>query len=1122
MKKIFKDGRILSGNFPRQLFLTMKLTLFLLITSALGLFATGSYSQNTRVTLELKSVTVKQALKAIENSSEFFFIYNNELINVDRLVDLSVKDEKITDVLGQLFDSNVVEVTVIDRKIVLSPASMGEQQERKVSGKISDRSGVAIPGATVIVKGTTKGVTTDSRGNYSLSIPADAKSLQISFIGMKTEEITIGGKSEINVILAEETILIDEVVAVGYGSQKKSEVTSSISQIKGDDIKNSSASNVVMSLQGRASGVEMITAGEPGSVPSIRIRGIGTIGNAEPLYVLDGVPVDAEVLAQLSQTEIQSVEILKDAASGAIYGTRAANGVILITTNRAKYNQVTTMQLNASTGFNSVIKKYPVTTGEQLYQLKRERYTMDGLPIPDNVPWSDPYYNATRTNWQDEFFQNGVFKDYNMRVSGGTEKSTYNTNVFYRNEEGTEIDTYFKRIGISFNATHKITKKLKIEESIRVSRTNDQLQGQPGQGDGTSITLYSAYRFQPAVPLKYPDGNWGSGKASTELGDMWNPIYKATHEWQNNFKLNTLVNFRADYEITHDLTLTGRAAYQQMNSKFEAFQDVTPLQSRSEINPSLTKNTSETSFMLGEIFLSYNKKIGKHNISAVAGTSAQENKGEWLNMRGEIFTSVARNQLVMNNAGLITGSGSSYPSTALASGFIRGNYNYNDIYYLSTIFRADGSSRFADGKRWGYFPSISGGWRLTGEEFMKGIEAISNLKLNVGWGQLGNQNVNPFQYLSTFVKDQRYIFDGNKLTGTRLAAFANPNITWETTATTNVLLETAFLKNSIHLNVAWFNRKTSNMLIPEVAQGTAGLVQIPDSNIGEMNNKGFEIEPSYNGNIGKVSFNIGMNMTLIKNKVTKLYGKGKFIGGGVTWGGLPVTRTFEGEPISSFYGWKTAGIYQTQAEIDSDPNISSDNNRANITPGDVRFVDVNGDHKVDENDRVHIGDANPHMLLGFNLDLGYKGFSFSAVFSGAYGHKVYNAMMMRGMDPTQAGNMDAIAWQRWTGPGTSNKWPRMSTIRANDNYRNSDLGIQSGDYMRLKDIVLGYTIPKGLTEKLGVGKVKFYVTGRNLLTFTNYYGVDPEESGANPLQRGIIFNNYPQSKSVVFGVDVTF
>ena len=1119
MKKNFKDGDILSGNFPRQLFLIMRLTLFLLITSALGLFATGSYSQNTRVTLELKSVTVKEVLKVIENSSEFFFIYNNELINVDRVVDLNVKDEKISDILAKLFDSESVEVTVIDRKIVLAPASMGEQQERKVSGKVTDRSKGVIAGATVVVKGTTIGVTTDNSGNYSLSIPADAKSLQVSFIGMKTEEITIGGSSVIDVILADEAILIDEVIAVGYGSQKKSEVTSSISTVKGDDIKTSSASNVVMSLQGRASGVEMISSGEPGAMPAIRIRGIGTIGNAEPLFVLDGVPVGGEVLAQLSQSEIQSVEILKDAASGAIYGTRAANGVILITTNRAKYNQATTLQLNASTGFNSVIKKYPVTTGEQLYQLKRERYTNDGLPVPVGVPWSDSYYNANRTNWQDEFFQNGIFKDYNIRVSGGTEKSTYNTNIFYRNEEGTEISTYFKRIGISVNATHKITKRLKIEESIRVTKTQDQLLG---QGEGTSVTLYSAYRFQPSIPLKYPDGNWGSGKASTELGDMWNPIYKATQEWQNNFKLNTLINFRADYEITHDLSLTGRAAYQQMNSKYEAFQDVTPLQSRSENNPTLTKNTSESSFMLGELFLSYNKKIGKHTIAAVAGTSAQEDKGEWLNMRGEVFTSVARNQLVMNNAGFITGSGTSYPSTALASGFIRGNYNYNDVYYLSAIFRADGSSRFAEGKRWGYFPSISGGWRVSGEEFMKGIEAISNMKLNVGWGKLGNQNVAPFQYLSTYLKNQRYIFDGNKLTGTALSSFANPEITWETTATSNVLLETAFLKNTIHLNVAWFNRKTSDMLIPEVAQGTSGLVRIPDSNIGEMTNKGFEIEPSYNGHIGKVSFNVGMNMTLIKNKVTKLYGKGKFIGAGVTWGGLPVTRTFEGEPISSFYGWKTAGIYQTEAEIDSDPNISSDANKANITPGDVRFVDVNGDHKVNENDRVHIGDANPHMLLGFNLDLAYKGFSFSAVFNGAYGHQVYNSMMMRGLDPTQAGNMDAIAWQRWTGPGTSNKWPKMSTVRANDNYRNSDLGIQSGDYMRLKDLVFGYTIPKGLTQKFGIGNVKFYVTGRNLLTFTNYYGVDPEESGASTLERGIILNNYPQSKSVVFGIDVTF
>jgi TonB-dependent starch-binding outer membrane protein SusC len=1104
----------------------MRLTIIISLIGIYQAIAISTYSQSAKLSLAMDNARLKDVLATIEEQSEFYFLYSSKLVDVERSVSLRTTNSKIEEVLHAVFNGTETEYLVMDRQIILSPKNLMNEtiniiamQQNSVSGMVTDKSGAPLPGVTVVVKGTTIGTITGSDGRYLISNIPPGAALVFSFVGMRTQEIIVGNLTVVNISMEEDAIGIEEVVAIGYGTQKKSEVTSSISQIRGEDINSSTASNVVMALQGRASGIQMIASGEPGKTPSIRIRGVGTINNSEPLIVVDGVPVGAAVLSHLSPNEIQSVEILKDAASGAIYGTRAANGVLLITTNRARYNQPTTVQLNASLGTNSVIKKYPITTGEQLYELKRERYINDGLPIPANVPWSDPYYNATRTNWQDEFFQNGLFQDYTIKVSGGTERSTYNTTLFHRNEEGTQINTYFKRIGVSLNATHKITSRFRIEESIRVSKTHDLL---TNEGSGTSVTLYSAYKFHPSIPLKYEDGNWGSGKAHTELGDMWNPIYKAMEEEQHNYRLNTFLNFRADYDIADNLTLTGRAAYEQNNAKYEFFQNVTPLQSRSVTNPTLIQNVSEMTSMLGEVFLNYTKKTGNHQIAAIIGVSAQEEKGEFLNMQGEVFASVAKNQQVMNNAGIITGRGNDFPSTSLASGFVRGNYNFADKYYLSSIFRADGSSRFADGNRWGYFPSVSAGWRISGEQFMKDMDKISNMKLNIGWGQLGNQNVIPFQYLNTYLKDQRYVFAGNKLTGTRLASFANPDITWETTSTLNILLELGLFQNALNLNVAYFDRMTKNMLIPSVAQGTAGLVRIPDSNIGEMNNKGFEIEPTYNGNIGNLNYSLGVNATFVKNEVTKLYGEGKFIGGGVTWGGLPISRTFEGDAISSFYGWKIDGVYQTQAEVDSDPNISKDPRKPTITPGDIRFVDINGDNIIDNQDRVKIGDPNPKMLMGITLDLSYKGLTFSAVFNGAYGHDVYNAMMMRGIDPTQSANMDAVAYERWTGPGTSDKWPKMSTKRVNENYRASELGIQSGNFTRLKDAVLGYNIPDSYASKIGVGKLRLYVTGRNLLTFTKYYGVDPEESGTNNLERGIIQNNYPQSRSVVFGVDITF
>ena len=1125
MKKIKMNGGDFFSLHLKKCLLMAKFTTFFMLLGLLQLSA-SSYSQTGKFDFKIRNATILDALRHIEEESTFRFFYDNEQVDLTKKVTVDAEKKGINEILDVLFSDTGLTYEMMDNLILIKSKSgrydfSAEilQQQNGISGTVTDVSGQPLPGVTVIVKGTTNGTVTNSNGQYTLvNIPDDAI-LQFSFVGMRSQEVVVGNQTTISVELQEEAIGIEEVVAVGYGSQKKSEVTSSISQVAGEAIQTSSASTVAMSLQGRASGVEMIGSGTPGEAPNIRIRGVGTINNSNPLIVLDGVPVDNEILTHLSNSEIQSIEILKDAASGAIYGTRAANGVVLVTTKKGRLNQDPSVELNISSGINSVIKKYPVTTGEEVYLLKRERYTNDGLPIPAGVPWSDEYYNATRTNWQDEFFQNGIYQDYNARISGGSKKSVFNTNLYYHDEEGTQIFTNFKRVGISLSATHNITDKFRITENVRVSKTSNRLNA---PGSGTSTTLYAAYKYMPAIPVKNDDGTWGSGKASTELGDMWNPIYKATEEWRRSRELETLVNVKLEYDLTNDLTITANGAYNQMNARFNSFQNITPNQSRSISDPTLTEETHETSFSLGEIFAVYDKNIDKHNFAVTLGASAQENKGRYLNMTGLGFASVESNQLVMDNAGTIQGKGGFDASTSLVSGFIRGTYNYEGKYYLSGIFRADGSSKFAEGNRWGYFPSISGGWRISSEDFMEGFSALSNMKLNVGWGQLGNQNVDPFQYLNVYSKTERYVFDGNQLTGTRLSSFANPDITWETTTTTNILLEMGFLNNALQLNVAYFNRLTTDMLIPTVSQGTAGLTEIPDSNIGEMLNKGWEIEPSFNASAGDFQFNFGVNATFIKNEITKLYGEGKYVGGGVTWGGEPVTKSFEGEPISSFYGWKTAGIYQNQSQIDNDPNISNDPRKSTITPGDVIFVDTNGDHIVDNQDRVHIGDANPNLLLGINFNISYKTLSLSSVFSGAFGHELYDAMMMRGIDPTQAGNFDAVAMERWHGEGTSNKWPKMSTVRVNENYRFSELGLKSGNYMRMKDITLGYTIPETVVERIGLDNIKVYLSGRNLLTFTNFDGVDPEETGKDNLSRGVIQNNYPQSKSIVFGLDIKF
>lgn len=989
--------------------------------------------------------------------------------------------------------------------------------QQTVAGKVVDLAGVPLAGATVMVKGTQNGTTTDFDGLFTINVHKDAV-LQISYIGFKTKEMSPVFNEEMTIVMEEDAQQLDDVVVVGYGTQKKSEVTSSISQIDGDDIRTSNASNVAMSLQGRASGVELLGSGTPGDTPNFRIRGVGTINNSEPLIVLDGTPVDVDIFAQLSSSEIKSIEILKDAASAAIYGTRAANGVVLVTTNEARFNQPAKVRLNASAGVNSVIKKLPVLDAGRLWELKRERYLNDGVGVPENSPWVDEYYSVDRTDWQDEVFRDGLFQDYNVNVSNGSENATTNLDLFHRDEEGTIINTFLKRTGISLKAMQRIGERLRLQAGIRHSRTKRRLTQEDGN-NGTSNHIYSAYMFHPSIPVYNEDGSYGSGLVSTEFGDMWNPVYKAKEEWRYYKDQNTLITLSADYDLMDDLTLTARGSYQKTNNDYERFQDITPDQSRTINAPYIEDRRSERTTMVGELFANYTKKFGEHNLGITLGGSIQEESGTYLNIRGEGFATVDPDQLVMDNASTIYNLGSNkYDGLGIASSFLRTTYNFRDTYYFSGIFRADASSRFAEGNKWGYFPSFSLGWRISNESFFSPDSFVSNLKLNASWGQLGNQNIAPFQYLSTYAKSSNYnyILGGEQYTGSHLQAFANPNVTWETTATLNILLEASMFENRLGLNAAYYNRVTSDMFVPYPKIGNTGLVAEPYRNLGEVRNNGVEIELSFRDNIEKFSYSIGGNVTFQSNKLIKINGLTEYFDD-------TYNRTYEGMPLASLFGYRTNGVYQNQTEIDSDPNISADARRGSIMPGDVRFVDTNGDNQVNADDRVSIGNPNPDVLVGFNLGLGYGQWDFSATFSGAFGQDLLDRTLQRNYSPNESENMYATAWQRWTGEGTTNKWPRMTYVDANDNYRISDIFIKKGDYIRLKDINLGYALPKNTVSKLGMSNFRIYLSGRNLLTFTSFDGVDPEENGSNSnLTRGQIKSDYPQSRTVVLGLDLTF
>ncbi|MEQ9441716.1 MAG: TonB-dependent receptor [Cyclobacteriaceae bacterium] len=1083
----------------------------LLLATVIFMHAQG---KPPRVDLKVSNTTLKEIFQRLEAKTPYQFTYGAEVTNDQRTYSLEFTDLALPDLVHRLAGRVGLDYRIKGKKISIEVDKPSEVITGKV---IDDRSGEPLVGATVLVKDTNSGTVTDIEGKFSINAdPEDT--LVVSYIGYTTQEIPASSPSINSIALLEDAQQLDDIVVVGYGTQKKSEVTSSISQIEGEAIRTTNASNVAMSLQGRASGVELLGSGTPGATPNFRIRGVGTINNSEPLIVLDGVPVDREIFAQLSSSEIESIEILKDAASAAIYGTRAANGVVIVTTNNASFNQPTRVRLNASAGVNSVIKKFPVLDAGHLWELKRERYLNEGISIPDNSPWADEYYNVQRTDWQDEVFQAGLFQDYNLNVSSGSEKSTVNLDIFHRNEEGTIINTYLKRTGFSLKASQKVSDRLRFRESVRYSGVNRRLTQNDGN-NGTSAHVYSTYLYHPSIPVYNEDGSYGSGQVSTEFGDMWNPVYKAREEWQKHFDTNALITFNADYDLTDALMLTARGSYQKTDSRFERFQNITPNQSRTINAPYIQDHRSASTTIVGELFANYNQTFGEHTIGVTLGGSAQEETGSYLNIMGEGFATVDPNQLVIDNASTIYNDGSNeYDPIGITSGFLRTTYNFRDTYYFSGIFRADASSRFAEGNKWGYFPSLSVGWRISNEPFFRENDLLSNLKLNASWGQLGNQNIAPFQYLSTYTKDQNYnyILGGELYTGSHLSAFANPAVTWETTETLNILLEMALLDYRLGVNLAYYNRITSDMFVPYPKVGNTGLVGEPYRNLGEVVNNGVEVELNYTDDIDKFTYNIGINASFQKNELVKINGLTEYFDYGIN-------RTYEGQSLASFYGYRTDGIYQNQSEIDNDPNLLEDARRSDIMPGDVRFVDTNGDNRVTPEDRTTIGDPNPDVLLGLNLGLTYGQWNLSATFSGAFGHQLYDVTMDRNYSPNESENMHATAWQRWTEAGSTNQWPRMTYIDANDNYRVSDLFVKDGDYVRLKDLNLGYTLPAQLISALRIESLRVYLSGRNLLTFTSFDGVDPEESGnTNNLARGQIWSNYPQSKTMVVGLDISF
>jgi TonB-linked SusC/RagA family outer membrane protein len=1133
--------------------------------------AEQSAGRGKRVWIQL-SVTnepLKNVLQEIEKQTSYTFVINHSrLTALNRNVTLTLKEDRIETVLSKVLEGTNITYTIRKRQITLvSQASAPSSHQSStgdmstvlnvpaselyasqspavnnyitVKGTVTDEDGGVLPGVNVLEKGTTNGTSTDADGNFTINVASGSSVLVFTFIGYVSQEVPVGSQNVVSVHLVSDTQTLTEVVVVGYGTQEKKDVTGSISAVPGTDIENLPSGGSQQALQGRAAGVNVVrNGGAPGNAGSIRIRGLGTVTNADPLIVIDGVP--AGTMNDVNPNDIQSIDVLKDASASAIYGTRAANGVVLITTKRGKFDEKLKFSLSAYTGVSDRIKTLAVLDAPTLTALKQESYTNDvpdGSTIPD--VWKDPQYQTQKTNWQNEVFKQGTTSNVDLSIRGGGKYSSFAISGGKYDENGIIGKSYYRRYTMRINTDHKIGERLKIGQSLQFTNTRDNSPNTLSAQDGL---LWSAIRFHPGLPVFKPNGQYSSSIAG--FGDINNPLYTIATQDQDNARNRMLGSVTGEYEIVKGLKVKANLAMDATFTYSHTFDVKIDSQYRQTNYNQLTVKNDKYWAFLQEYFISYDKQWGDHTLGIVGGYTYQTFNDIYSKVIGRDFPSEDPDLRYMSQAATIVNLGADNGGRsfdALESAFGRLNYGFRDRYLLTATYRADGSSKFRPGLRWGYFPAFSVGWRLSEESFIKdGLPFISNLKLTAGWGHLGNQSVNSLQYLALLRNGgtyNNYAFGAsqpqNQVKGTAQAVIPNPGMNWETAEMTNIGLDAGFLDNALLVSAAYFIKDTKRMLLKPPSVGTLGKATIPDQNAGQLQNKGLELEVSYRRSFGDLTFSVSGNATFIKNTVTQLLTPGSFLAS-QTYGRTDqeITRSYVDHPYGTFYGWMADGIYQNQSEIDSDPNISNDPRRTEakqIHPGDVRFVDLNGDHVIDDKDRTILGSPQPKVTYGLNATAAYKGLDLTLFFIGVGGVDIYNADRMQGLNAAYSFNLYKEATDRWHGEGTSNTIPRVSATDPNLNYRTSNLFIENGSFLRLKNVVLGYTLPQKISTAMRLTQARIYVTGQNVFTATKYKGLNPElgyadgnKAGGQYTQVNVDYAQYPLSRTFTIGATLSF
>jgi TonB-dependent starch-binding outer membrane protein SusC len=1127
-------------------FLVMKLTVVLLIAACLQVSAKGN-AQN--ISISQRNTTLEKVFKEIHRKTGYQFFYQDELLQQAKKFDISVKNASIDQVLELCFKNQPLNFTITENVITIKRKEEVNVSnapppplliEVEVTGKVKDEKGTPLAGVSVSIVGKKGGVSTDDRGDFSITVPENAV-LSFSYVGYKTVTVPVKGRTRIEITLNPDVSSLGDVIVVGYGTQRKKNLTGAIATISADKFKNKVAVSYGEALVGQMAGVQVQqTNGAPGNEGlSIRVRGTGSItAGMSPLYVIDGYPMEGSAFSLVNASDIESIQVLKDASSTAIYGSRGSNGVIIVTTKKGSLG-TPSVSYNTYFGVQQVAKKIDMMNSKEYLEFFKDghnqawldRAPMAGDPvhtISDNTAMRQKYSNSSfyiipdifndpknfgDVNWQDQIFRNARMERHEMSVMGGVEKTRYSVSGSYTNQDGIEIKSDYKRYNLRSSLTSNISKKLEVGFNISGYYSDNN-----SLDDGKDSPLSYSIYLPPVYPVMNADGTYGSQVRNPEIwaGDVSSPLGIAENVTNYTNKNGIIASAYAEYNIFEGLKYKLSLNGSMDNRRFKFFRPsfVDTDGSRAPKTADARNETWLDKDWLIEHTLNYNKTVSeKHSFGILAGYTVQKSSGEYARVNAQNFP----NDVVHTvNAGQVVGGSNTEYMNSLISYLGRVNYSYDNKYLLTANIRTDGSSKFGANNKWGTFPSLSVGWRIDRENFMKGIEQISDLKLRASWGLVGNNRIGNYDAIAR-TGTSYYVLNNGLVNAVNPNSMPNPDLGWEKTRQWNLGFDLGILDDRIRLEGDFYNSRSVDLLLNvPVPTLTGYLTQL--QNIGQIENKGMEFLLKTRNFIGDFKWSTDFNISFNKNKVLALGPDKRPIYAGAPNAGNTFITTI-GKPVATFYGYLYDGVFKNQSELKASPHLAND------FPGDPRYVDVNKDGVINADDKTYLGSNQPKYIFGMNNDFSCKRFDLNLQMTGSYGAKLFSFFnRMVGIYHGDRNGLDKLnnRWRSETDPGDG------TILRANRDPKGlqkepSSYWVQDGSYLRIRNVSLGYTFDNKLAQKFKMKSLRAYVTGQNLYTFTKYMGYDPETSSeGSGLSRGGDYLGYPSARTFILGLNVSF